>query len=187
MPPVGACERNWTPCCTPSPISGLPGTTKAPDYQGFRQIGETGFEPAAARPPAGTIQVNTARSGSLPCRSMRAVRLSCAQFAPRIAPPWTRGWRSTSPTRPKARSMSTYGWRLASATCGNARRGLRPGPRVWLEGGGRERSPADRERRRRRRQALAPRGRRPAHTTPRASSRRSRAARGHGLFQSSTR
>jgi hypothetical protein len=31
----------------------LPRTTKAPGYQGFRVIGETGFEPATARPPAG--------------------------------------------------------------------------------------------------------------------------------------
>ena len=34
-------------------FEGVPETTKAPLLQGFRVIGETGFEPAAARPPAG--------------------------------------------------------------------------------------------------------------------------------------
>src|SRR3954451_17288055 len=33
--------------------AGAPRTAKAPDYQGVRSIGETGFEPATARPPAG--------------------------------------------------------------------------------------------------------------------------------------
>jgi hypothetical protein len=61
-------------------------TAKARWVQGFRLIGETGFEPATARPPAGAKGFCRARFGALErCRCAR-VALSCAHFGPRIAP-----------------------------------------------------------------------------------------------------
>jgi hypothetical protein len=55
------------------------------EFRGLR-IGETGFEPATARPRAGTIHAHTVRFDETRCDSRRSVLLSVAQFAPRIAP-----------------------------------------------------------------------------------------------------
>src|SRR5262249_3996352 len=49
-------------------------------------IGETGFEPATARLPAGTFQACGLTLGAVQRRSLFSVALSFAQFAPRIAP-----------------------------------------------------------------------------------------------------
>src|SRR5436190_5125389 len=59
---------------------------KAGDLQAFPLIGETGFEPATARPPArgiGCVSVARARVCWL---SWVLVRLSCAQIVPQIVP-----------------------------------------------------------------------------------------------------
>src|SRR5687768_8464181 len=56
------------------------------DFLGFSKIGETGFEPATARPPAGAIWFCRAPFGALERRPCSRVGLGCAHFAPRIAP-----------------------------------------------------------------------------------------------------
>src|SRR3954470_5150468 len=62
---IGGGRRNCTPFAPRSRLTGRPGTTKAPDYQGFREIGETGFEPATARPPAGTFWLSGVELGGV--------------------------------------------------------------------------------------------------------------------------
>ena len=50
------------------------------------RIGETGFEPATARPPARPIRFCGLAFGSVEPRWCSSVALSCAHFAPRNAP-----------------------------------------------------------------------------------------------------
>jgi len=79
-------------------------------------IGETGFEPAAARPPAGAIRFCGATFGVVEPRWCRSVALSCAHIGPRIAP------RDTSR---QDRRSSSRGGRLAderSACAAGAKR-----------------------------------------------------------------
>ena len=53
-PPIAVARKNWTPNWTPGVRKRVdPGTQKGPALQGLSEIGETGFEPATARPPAG--------------------------------------------------------------------------------------------------------------------------------------
>src|SRR6476646_7832206 len=49
-------------------------------------IGETGFEPATARPPAGTIQACGLTLGAVERCSLLSVDLSFAQFVPQDVP-----------------------------------------------------------------------------------------------------
>jgi hypothetical protein len=58
--------KSLFPVCSPRAFGDpFPRTTKAPHYQGSRRIGETGFEPATARPPAGAIQFCQAAHGAV--------------------------------------------------------------------------------------------------------------------------
>src|SRR5215203_716902 len=76
------CPR-FVPVATPA---AHPKTTKAPHWQGFREIGETGFEPATARPPAGTIWLP--RTGSRGVERLRVGR-SCPQLRSLCTPDCT--------------------------------------------------------------------------------------------------
>jgi hypothetical protein len=67
---------NWTP----TPRSG-----KLPICRDF-MIGETGFEPATARPPAGGMGWYSVVGARVCCVFCRWVLLSFAQFVPRIVP-----------------------------------------------------------------------------------------------------
>jgi hypothetical protein len=49
-------------------------------------VGETGFEPATARPPAGGFWAYPVRLGALQRSQLRCLALGCAQFGPRIGP-----------------------------------------------------------------------------------------------------
>jgi hypothetical protein len=60
------------------------------DFRGLR-IGETGFEPATARPPAGAIQFSQAAYGGVERSELLSVALSGAQFGPRNGPQQRKG------------------------------------------------------------------------------------------------
>src|SRR4051812_20363393 len=46
-------RANWTPTWTPPPHLSASEKQRAPKKSGLSLVGETGFEPATARPPAG--------------------------------------------------------------------------------------------------------------------------------------
>src|SRR5207245_7532309 len=50
---AGPLSEYWTPNWTPAATSQSPRIAKEPENSGSLLIGETGFEPATARPPAG--------------------------------------------------------------------------------------------------------------------------------------
>ena len=80
-------------------------------------IGETGFEPATARPPARGIRLRRLRFGPLEPSRCFSVSLSCAHFAPQIAPPS----RLIRPDQHAARSRA--GGTIAT-TAGSAAQGM---------------------------------------------------------------
>src|SRR5215217_3078413 len=53
------------PVLTPCSVANEQQNENEGSWQGFSAIGETGFEPATARPPAGAIQVYPVRFGAL--------------------------------------------------------------------------------------------------------------------------
>ncbi len=76
------------PVCSPSGLrDDRPRSQKAHICGPFVSIGETVFETATARPPAGAIQAYPLLPGGLEPFDLLRVGLGCAQFGPRIGPP----------------------------------------------------------------------------------------------------
>ena len=139
-------------------------------------IGETGFEPATARPPAGAIQAYPPRFGARQHSELLGGGLGCAQFGPRIGPRRIdrRLGRPLASVRDTAKNAGSHAKaRRASTPCGRAlscavwsrraRTAARtsrrcPGRRGWLSGRSGPRARPDRR-------AAPRRGRDPVRAT----------------------